>query len=69
MDCENETFKERFFILSRCPETREEEALLDKLMKKQYGIEHYAVGVFGDNRGLIDSAVCKECGSWNVLFE
>ncbi len=70
MDCKNYgEFKERFFILSRCPEKREEEEWLDNTMKEQYGIEHYAVGVFRDNRGLIDSAVCKECGSQNVAFD
>jgi predicted Zn-ribbon and HTH transcriptional regulator len=69
-DCENQRmFEERLFILSRCPETKEEEEWLDKTMKEQYGVEHFAVGVFRDNRGLIDSAVCSECGSSNVLFE
>ena len=69
-DCENDReFKERFFILSMCPETREEEEWLDKIMKDQYNVEHYAVGVLGDNRGIICSAECNECGSHNVIFD
>ncbi|MCG2727555.1 MAG: hypothetical protein L6244_02750 [Candidatus Methanoperedenaceae archaeon] len=72
MDCENEeVFKERYFIVSRCPESNDEEGWLENVMKKQYGIEHYciAVDVFGDDRGLIDSAVCRKCGSQNIRFD
>ncbi len=71
LSCKNEVFKERYFIISRCPESREEEEWLDKAMKKQYGVGHFCVvvDVFEDDRGLIDSAVCSECGSQDVLFE
>jgi hypothetical protein len=70
LDCENmEEFKERFFLLSRCPETGKEEEWLDKTMKEKYGVEHYAVGIFRGNKGLIGSAVCERCGSQNVSFE
>lgn len=69
MDCENtEEFKVRFFLLSRCPETGKEEEWLDKTMKEKYGIEHFAVGIFGNNKGLVGSAVCAICGSHNVSF-
>lgn len=72
LKCGNEEELEgRYFILSRCPRSREEEEWLDNTMKKQYGVEHYgiAAGVFRDNRGLIDSAICKKCGSQNVFFD
>jgi predicted Zn-ribbon and HTH transcriptional regulator len=69
-DCDNEIeFKERFFILSKCPATTDEEEWLDRTMKEKYGVENYSVGVFRDNRGLIDSAVCSECGSVNIVFD
>ena len=69
-DCENDReFKERFFILSKCPETREDEEWLDKIMKEKYMVEHYTVGIFRDNRGIIDAAECKGCGSHNVIFD
>jgi len=59
------------FILSRCPNSGEEEEWLDATMKRQYGVEHYgiAAGVFGDDRGLIEFAVCRKCGSQNVFFD
>jgi hypothetical protein len=40
-------------------------------MKKRHGVEHYyiAVDIFGDDRGLIDSAVCGKCGSQDVFFD
>ncbi len=70
LDCGNEKeFKERFFILTRCPETKEEKEWLDETMNKQYGVENYAVGVFSNDRGLIDSAVCGRCGSRNIVFD
>ncbi len=69
-ECGNrKDFKERFFILSRCPETKEEEEWLDEEMKKQYGVVDYTVGVFSNDRGLIDSAVCCRCGSGNIRFD
>jgi len=72
MDCENdEEFEERYFILTRCPDNKEEEKWLDDTMKEQYGIEHYCVAVdaFEDDRGLIDFVVCGKCGSQNVDFD
>jgi len=51
-DCGNvKEFKERFFILTRCPETKEEKEWLDETMNKQYGVENYTVGVFSDEGG------------------
>ncbi len=72
LKCGNEeVFEEKHFILSRCPNSREEEEWLDATMKKQYGVEHYdiAAGVFGDDRGLIEFAVCKKCRSQDVFFD
>lgn len=67
LDCENEDeFKERYFVISRCPDSKEEEDWLDETLKKKYGI---AAGVFNDNRGLITSAVCEKCGSHNIFFD
>ncbi|VVB92271.1 Uncharacterised protein [uncultured archaeon] len=69
LDCGNEDeFKERFFLLSRCPATRKEEEWLDRTMKEKYRVEHFTVGI-GDNKGLVGSAVCAKCGSRNVSFE
>ena len=72
LDCENEDeFKERYFIISRCPDSEEEQDWLDETLKKKYGIKNYgiAAGVFNDSRGLITSAVCKKCGSHNIFFD
>ena len=69
-DCQNDTdIKDRFFILSRCPENEGDEEHLDKLMKKQHGVVQFCVemDVLGDGRGLICSAVCTKCGSQNVV--
>ncbi len=65
----DEEFKEKFFMLSRCPTTKKEEEWLDKTMKEKYGVEHYTVGIFGGDKGLVGSAVCARCGSHNVSFE
>ena len=65
LKCGNEeVFEEKHFILSRCPNSREEEEWLDKTMKKQYGVKEYgiAAGVFRGDRGLIEFAVCRKCG-------
>jgi hypothetical protein len=70
-DCQNDTdIKERFFILSRCPENEDEEERLDTLMKKQHGVVQFCVemDVLGDGRGLLCSAVCGKCGSNNVVL-
>jgi hypothetical protein len=66
LECGNEgEFRERYFILSRCPEKVDEEERLDETMIKQYGVDCYgvAVGALGDERGLIVSAVYRRCGS------
>ncbi len=72
LKCGNEeVFEERYFILTRCPMSKEEEEWLDKTLEKHYGVKEYGVGagVFNDNRAIIDSAVCKKCGSQNVFFD
>ncbi len=72
MNCGSEDeLNERYFIISRCPASREEEEWLETTMEKQYGVKEYgiAAGVFGDNRGLIESAVCGRCGSYSVFFD
>lgn len=72
LECDNEDeFKERYFVISRCPDSKEEEDWLDATMKKQYGVKDYgiAAGVFNDSRGLITSAVCRKCGSHNIFFD
>ncbi len=70
-DCRNYTgIKERYFEISRCPETKEDEEQLVRLIKKQHGVEHFDIelDVFGDGRGLVNSAVCGNCGSQNVVL-
>jgi hypothetical protein len=70
-DCQNDTdIKDRFFVLSRCPENKEEEERLDEIMKKQHGVSQFYIemDVFKDGRGLIGSAVCGKCGSRNVVL-
>lgn len=72
LECDNENeFKERYFVISRCPDSKEEEDWLDETMKKKYGVKGHgiAAGVFNDNRGLITSAVCKKCGSHDIFFD
>jgi len=72
LDCENENeFKERYLIISRCPDNEEEQDWLDETLKKKYDIKDYGIvaGVFNDSRGLINSAVCKKCGSHNIFFD
>ena len=72
LDCENEDeFKERYLIISRCPDNEEEQDWLDETLKKKYDIKDYGIvaGVFNDSRGLINSAVCKKCGSHNIFFD
>ena len=70
-DCQSDKdIKDRFFILSRCPENKEEEERLDEIMKKQHGVSQFYIEMdfFGDGRGLICSAVCAKCGSQNVVL-
>lgn len=72
LDCENEDeFKERYFVISRCPDNEEEQDWLDVTLKKMYGIKNYgiAAGVFNDSRGLITMTVCKKCGSHDIFFD
>jgi len=72
LDCDNEDeFKERYFVISRCPDSEEEQDCLDETLKKRYGINNYgtAAGVFNDSRGLITSTVCEKCGSHNIFLD
>jgi hypothetical protein len=72
LDCDNEDeFKERYFIISRCPDSEEEQDWLDETLKKRYGIKNYGIGagVFNDSRGLVTSTVCRKCGSHDIFFD
>jgi hypothetical protein len=72
LDCDNEDeFKERYFVISRCPDSEEEEHWLEEELKKKYGLKHHGItaGIFNDNRGLINSAVCGKCGSHDIFFD
>ncbi len=72
LKCDNEEgFKERYFIISRCPDSEEEEHWLDDTMKKKYGVKQHGItaGIFNDSRGLINSAVCGKCGSHDIFFD
>ena len=72
LDCDNEDeFKERYFVISRCPDNEDEQDWLDETLKKRYDIKNYgiAAGVFNDSRGLITSTVCKKCGSHDIFFD
>lgn len=72
LKCDSEDgFKERYFVISRCPDSQEEEEWLDETMKKKYGVKHHGItaGIFNDSRGLINSAVCGKCGSHNIFFD
>lgn len=72
LQCGNEDdFKTSYFIISRCPDSEEEQEWLDKTLQEQFGVEEYgiAVGIFGDEKGLIDSAVCGKCGSNDIFSD
>jgi disulfide oxidoreductase YuzD len=72
LKCDSEDgFKERYFVISRCPDSKEEEDWLDETMKKKYGVKAHGItaGVFNDSRGLINSAVCRKCGSHDIFFD
>lgn len=72
LECDNEEeFKERYFVISRCPDSEEEEHWLDETLKKKFGVKHNGItaGIFNDNRGLINSAVCGKCGSHDIFFD
>ncbi|TRZ89490.1 MAG: hypothetical protein D4R88_05410 [Methanosarcinales archaeon] len=72
LKCDSEDgFKERYFVISRCPESEEEEHWLDETMKNKYGVKQHGItaGIFNDSRGLINSAVCGKCGSHDIFFD
>jgi DNA polymerase III alpha subunit len=72
LECDNEEeFNERYFVISRCPDSEEEEHWLDETLKKKFGLKHNGItaGIFNDNRGLINSAVCVKCGSHDIFFD
>lgn len=72
LKCDSEEgFKERYFVISRCPESEEEEDWLDETLKKKFGVKQHGItaGIFNDSRGLISSAVCGKCGSYDIFFD
>jgi len=72
LKCDSEEgFKERCFVISRCPESEEEEDWLDETLKKKFGVKQHGItaGIFNDSRGLISSAVCGKCGSYDIFFD
>ncbi len=72
LKCDSEDgFKERYFVISRCPDSKEEEDWLDETLKKKYGVKGHGItaGIFNDSRGLINSAVCRKCGSHDIFFD
>lgn len=72
LKCDSEEgFKERYFVISRCPDSEEEEHWLDETLKKKYGVKLHGItaGIFDDSRGLINSAVCRKCGSHDIFFD
>ncbi len=72
LKCDSEDgFKERYFVISRCPDSKEEEDWLDETLKKKYGVKQHGItaGIFNDSRGLINSAVCRKCGSHDIFFD
>jgi DNA polymerase III alpha subunit len=72
LKCDNEEeFKERSFVISRCPDSEEEEHWLDDTLKNKFGVKNHGItaGIFNDSRGLINSAVCGKCGSQDIFFD
>lgn len=72
LKCDSEDgFKEKYFVISRCPDSKEEEDWLDETLKKKYGVKQHGItaGIFNDSRGLINSAVCRKCGSHDIFFD
>jgi len=72
LKCDSEEgFKERYFVISRCPDSEEEEHWLDETLKNKFGIKYQGItaGIFNDSRGLINSAVCRKCGSKDIFFD
>jgi hypothetical protein len=72
LKCENKNdFKQRCFIISREPKDSAEEKLLKEALKSKYSVEHHGIvaGAFGDERGLVTTAICGKCGSHDVVFD
>jgi hypothetical protein len=72
LKCDSEDgFKERYFIISRCPDSEKEEHWLDETLSKKFGVKRHGIlaGIFNDSRGLINSAVCRKCGSHDIFFD
>jgi hypothetical protein len=72
LKCDSEDgFKEKYFVISRCPDSEEEEDWLDETLKKKFGVKGHGItaGIFNDSRGLINSAVCRKCGSHDIFFD
>lgn len=72
LECDSkEGFQEKYLVISRCPDSEEEEHWLDEILKKKFGIKHNGItaGIFNDSRGLINSAVCGKCGSQDIFFD
>jgi DNA polymerase III alpha subunit len=72
LKCDSEDgFKEKYFVISRCPDSEEEEDWLDETLKKKFGVKGHGItaGIFNDSRGLINSAVCGKCGSHDIFFD
>jgi hypothetical protein len=72
LKCDSEEgFKVRYFVISRCPDSEEEEHWLDDTLNKEFGVKGHGIiaGIFNDSRGLINSAVCRKCGSHDVFFD
>lgn len=72
LKCDSEDgFKEKYFVISRCPDSQEEEDWLDETLKKKYGVKGHGItaGIFNDSRGLINSAECRKCGSHDIFFD
>jgi hypothetical protein len=72
LECDSqEGFKEKYFVISRCPDSEEEEHWLDEILKNKFGVKHHGItaGIFNDSRGLINSAICGKCGSQEIFFD
>lgn len=72
LKCDNEDgFKERYFVISRCPDSEEEEEWLEKTLEKKFGVKQHGItaGIFNDRKGLINSAICGKCGSNDIFFD
>jgi hypothetical protein len=61
----------RYFVISRCHDSEEEEQWLGETLKKKFIVRQHGItaGIFNDSRGLINSAVCGKCGSHDIFFD